>query len=213
MAIRFLWFDLDNTLYPASSGFLDALDARINLYLEHKYGVPADRAASERHRLYITYGATIMGLSRERTVDYDDYMDFVYRADPADYFPPVPALKEALDSVSLPKIILSNSCRAHAEKVLAYLGIKDCFQGIFCMEKDLVAKPLPEAYLRTAQKTGFAIGESLLIDDADRNLAAAAALGMKTLKVSENGEGNGFDCVRSALEATRLARTGGLPGW
>lgn len=195
-----LWIDLDNTLYPASSGFLDALDQRINLFLSERYGIPLEAAPAERYRLYVTYGATLLGLFKERKVDYDDYMGFVYQEEPARFFPRNPLLGRALRSLPQEKILFTNSCLAHAQKVLRYLQVEDCFREIFFLDRDFVSKPMQESFERIIAKTGWSYGESLFIDDADRNLKAADALGMRVLKVSEDGQGNGFPCIRHLLE-------------
>jgi putative hydrolase of the HAD superfamily len=195
-----LWIDLDNTLYPASSGFLAALDRRINLFITERYGIPQKDAPAERQRLYVTYGATLLGLYKERNVDYDDYMDFVYREEPARFFPRNPLLKPALRLLPQEKVLFTNSCLAHARKVLRYLQVEDCFKEIFFLDRDFISKPMPESFRRILEKTGWTYGESLLIDDVDRNLMAAKALGMQVLKVNEENQGNGFPCIRHLHE-------------
>jgi HAD superfamily hydrolase (TIGR01509 family) len=78
--------------------------------------------------------------------------------------------------------------------------VEQCFSAIFCLERDFVSKPHPLSFKKVIDKTGWRYEDSLFIDDADRNLEAARAFGMKVLKVNEKGEGNGFPCIRHLQE-------------
>jgi putative hydrolase of the HAD superfamily len=64
MTIRAMLFDLDNTLYPASSGVMQSIDQRIGEYVQQRLGLPEVEAAKIRHYYYTTYGTTLRGLQQ-----------------------------------------------------------------------------------------------------------------------------------------------------
>jgi putative hydrolase of the HAD superfamily len=200
MGISVIWFDLDNTLYPESSGLLTVIDRRINEFISRNYGVPEADAPGVRKRLYVQYGATLLGLWKEYGTGYDDYVDFVYDVKPGDYITPDPAIRATLLAIPRKKVVFSNSNLKHLTRVCTFLNILDCFDNTFFLDRDLIAKPDPRAYEKARKALGCAYGDCLLIDDVDRNLAAGKNLGMRTLKVNERMEGNGYDCISNIRE-------------
>ncbi|OGS34203.1 MAG: pyrimidine 5'-nucleotidase [Elusimicrobia bacterium RIFOXYB2_FULL_49_7] len=200
MNLRALWFDLDETLYPRSSGYMNALDARINLYLTRKYDIPQTEASAFRFRLFTTYGATLMGLYKEYSVDYDDYMAFVYDVNPAPYFPANPVLKSVLQSLPQEKIVFTNSGYDYSVRILRHLDILDCFKSIHFLDRDMISKPMPEAYEKVRRATGYDFSESLFIDDTERNLKGARDLGLAVLKIDETGMDDDYPVIRKAEE-------------
>jgi putative hydrolase of the HAD superfamily len=70
MTIRAILFDLDNTLYPASSGVMQQLDRRIGEYVQERLGLSSDEATALKRHYYATYGTTlrIMAMSRRMSI-------------------------------------------------------------------------------------------------------------------------------------------------
>ena len=93
--------------------------------------------------------------------------------------------------LSLPsdRWIFTNSDRAHAERVMAALGITDCFEGmvdVYNLEPH--CKPHPEAYHLALEIAGVTNPQKCaLLDDSPRNLAPAKAMGLFTILIGQNG--------------------------
>jgi len=72
------------------------------------------------------------------------------------------------------------------------------FDGTVVSGFEGIAKPDPEIFRRLLDRFGLDAATTLMIDDADRNLAAARSLGMQTLRF-ESADG-----LRRRLEDARL---------
>ncbi|KAJ4754053.1 Haloacid dehalogenase-like hydrolase (HAD) superfamily protein [Rhynchospora pubera] len=130
-----LLFDLDDTLYPLSSGIATECRKNIGNYMVEKLGIPQSKIDGLCNLLYKNYGTTMAGL---RAIgyyfDYDDYHGFVHGRLPYENIKPDPALRHLLLSLPIRKMIFTNADKVHAAKVLKRLGIEDCFEGIICFE-------------------------------------------------------------------------------
>ena len=92
------------------------------------------------------------------------------------------ALLERLDEAHVPLWALTNwSAETFAlvrpDPAYAFL---DRFRQIFVSGELRLAKPDPAIFRHLLAAIGAAPGDCLLIDDAERNVAAAAALGLRT---------------------------------
>ncbi|HML09263.1 MAG TPA: pyrimidine 5'-nucleotidase [Stellaceae bacterium] len=181
-------FDLDNTLYPASSGLFPLVQERMNEYIGRLLGVSLDQAKALRAQYFREHGTTMHGLMAVHRVDPHEFMAFVHDVD-LSCVPANPALVAALDGLSGRKLVYTNGSVPHAENLLEHLGISSYFDGIF----DIVAaefSPKPAmAPLRVfVERFGVRPGGALMIEDMAKNLVPAAALGMTTAWVKTNVE-------------------------
>jgi putative hydrolase of the HAD superfamily len=64
-APAYLLSDLDETLYPSSCGLMQAVSARMSLFVARYLKVGQEEAARIRRRLRVVYGTTLTGLMRE----------------------------------------------------------------------------------------------------------------------------------------------------
>ncbi|XP_010535470.1 PREDICTED: uncharacterized protein C24B11.05 [Tarenaya hassleriana] len=130
-----LLFDLDDTLYPLSSGLASEVKKNIQDYMIQKLGIEEDVVAKLCLQLYKFYGTTMAGL---RAVGYnfdpDDFHGFVHGRLPYTMLKPDTVLRNLLLSLPIRKVIFTNADKAHAAKVLARLGLEDCFERIICFE-------------------------------------------------------------------------------
>ncbi len=185
MPLSTLFFDLDDTLYPSSSGLWDAIRDRINLYMLERLGIPEGIGPSLRRHYYETYGTTLRGLQIHYHIDTDDFLAYVHDLPLNAFLRSDPVLRSVLLSLPQPKWIFTNADVPHANRVLAELGLGDCFQGIIDIRATgFACKPEREAYLRAL----LLAGESdplhcAFFDDASRNLAPARELGFFTVLV------------------------------
>jgi putative hydrolase of the HAD superfamily len=74
--------------------------------------------------------------------------------------------------------ILSNADESLRDR-LRQLGIHDLFDAVVSSAEEGVAKPEAEIYWRAAERIGLPPGSCIFVDDADANVRAAEALGMK----------------------------------
>lgn len=112
-----LLFDLDDTLYPSSTGIAQGIKKNIDDFLIEKCGMSVTKASNLRVELFKTYGSTLAGLrALGYDIDADDYHDFVHGRLSYDVIKPDSQLRSLLRSITQRKIIFTNSDRVHAVK-------------------------------------------------------------------------------------------------
>ncbi|ESW04046.1 hypothetical protein PHAVU_011G062900 [Phaseolus vulgaris] len=131
-----LLFDLDDTLYPYSSGVCEQIAKNIEEYMIQKLGMEADKVAQLNVPLYKRYGTTMAGLKAiGYDFDIDDYNSFVHGRLPYDVLlKPDPVLRGILQSLPIRKIIFTNADSKHAISALEILGLEDCFERIISFD-------------------------------------------------------------------------------
>ncbi|CAH9050449.1 unnamed protein product [Cuscuta epithymum] len=130
-----LLFDLDDTLYPLSSGLAAACGKNITDYMVEKLGIEPSITQKLGNLLYKNYGTTMAGLRAiGYDFDYDEYHSFVHGRLPYENLKPDPVLRSLLFTLPYRKVIFTNADKVHALKVLRILGLEDCFEGIICFE-------------------------------------------------------------------------------
>jgi putative hydrolase of the HAD superfamily len=187
MQFTTLFFDLDDTLYPSTSGLWQAIKERMGLYMLEKLHIPKEEIPELRRKYYQTYGTTLRGLQRHHQVDSEDFLAFVHDLPLQRYLSPDPEIRSLICSLPQNKWIFTNADEAHARRVLESLNLANCFQGIIDVRAlDYLCKPEKEAY-RVAMRL---VGESdpkrcILLDDSPRNLLPARAIGIITVLVGQ----------------------------
>ncbi|XP_031254982.1 uncharacterized protein C24B11.05-like [Pistacia vera] len=130
-----LLFDLDDTLYPLSSGLSLEVTKNIREYMFHKLGLEESKVPELCISLYKLYGTTMAGLRAiGYNFDYDDFHSFVHGRLPYNMLKPDPILRNLLLSLPIKKVIFTNADKNHASTVLSKLGLEDCFERIICFE-------------------------------------------------------------------------------
>jgi putative hydrolase of the HAD superfamily len=173
-------FDLDNTLYPASSGLFPLVQARMNDYICNRLGVTMDEARVLRAQYFREHGTTMHGLMAVHRVDPHEFMAFVHDVD-LSCVPANPTLVAALRGLSGRKIVYTNGSVPHAENLLKHLGIIDLFDGIFdIVASDFTPKPSAAPFREFVRRFEIEPTRALMIEDMAKNLAPAAELGMTT---------------------------------
>ena len=183
MRFTTLFFDLDDTLYPASTGLWKAIKERMNLYMRDRMGIPDENVQQLREQYFKMYGTTLRGLQARHNVDVEDFLAFVHDLPLKDYLTPNPTQREVIASLPSRKLIFTNADVHHARRVLTALKLDDLFDII--VDVNAVApycKPMPEA---------FAIAQELadepdprkcvMIDDLSRTTRAALEVGMASI--------------------------------
>lgn len=184
MKTEAIFFDLDDTLYPRSSGIWSGVRGRIEDYMRTRLNIPARGIRTLRDELLATYGTTLRGLMATYQVDPDDYLLYVHDLPIEDLVRPSARLNKLLADLPQQKWIFTNASLEHARRVLAALGVGRYFQGILDIKAmGFHNKPQPEAYALALDSAGLPAQACLFADDQTRNLAPAKQLGMRTVLV------------------------------
>ncbi|XP_040992984.1 uncharacterized protein LOC121239744 [Juglans microcarpa x Juglans regia] len=130
-----LVFDLDDTLYPLSSGLSAQITKNIQEYMLQKLGIEENKVPQLCVALYKDYGTTLAGLKAiGYNFEYDDFHSYVHGRLPYHMLKPDPVLRGLLLSLPIRKVIFTNSDKAHTVRALSRLGLEDCFEGIISFE-------------------------------------------------------------------------------
>jgi putative hydrolase of the HAD superfamily len=182
--IRYILFDLDDTLYPASSGIMEMVRERIGQFMIERVGLPAEEVPRIRQEYLRRYGTTLRGLQTHHQVDPEDYLAYVHDVPLEQYIRPNPELDCMLERIPVEKVIFTNASEEHARKVLRVLGIERHFTRVFDIRRlNWLCKPDPGAYLQVLAGLGARPEECLLVDDSIPNVASAKVLGMPAILV------------------------------
>ncbi|HXP98150.1 MAG TPA: pyrimidine 5'-nucleotidase [Telmatospirillum sp.] len=205
-------FDLDNTLYPASSNLFAQIDVKMRQFIAEALDLTLDEAYALQKHYYREYGTTLRGLMLVHNIEPGIFLAYVHDID-CSVLPLAPDLDAALGQLPGRKIIFTNGSERHAENVLARLNLTRHFDAIFDIQAaDYIPKPKAETYNRMADFCGIDTRRSAMFEDIARNLAPAAAAGMTTVWVREDGHagwGSGADNDVSHVDHV----TNDLAGW
>lgn len=188
--IRAILFDLDNTLYPASSGLDREIDRRMTVFTARYLGISEKEAHVLRKTDARVYGTTLQWLREVYGFhDIEEYIAEVHPPDVSSFLTYDPRLVEMLNDLPYQKVILTNSPMEHAERVLECLKVRACFDAVLDIRFNRFrGKPYPEAYHRAVDLLGTPIEEVLFVDDLPSYLTAFKALGGHPLLVDEEGK-------------------------
>ncbi len=201
MRFSTLFFDLDETLYPSSSGLWGAIRERINLYMHERVGIPQDQIEARREKYFREYGTTLRGLQANYPVDMEDYLAFVHSLPLRDYLRPDPALRAMLAGLPARKFIFTNADTAHAKRVLDVLDLDGLFDGILDVHViSPYCKPMPGAFELALKAAGNPDPHACaLLDDQARITRAARELGIFSILVGSDGAQPDADAVLPRL--------------
>lgn len=189
MTINTIFFDLDDTLYPAKSGLWNGVRDRINLYMRERLGIPADQASALRQTYLEQYGTTLLGLHHHYQLDVGEFLDFVHDLPLRDYIQPTPELRSILEALPARKFIFTNADVKHAQRVLNVLELDGCFDGVLdILEMWPNCKPMPATFEMVFKLAGGTHPEQCaMIDDLPRNTRAARQHGIFSILYGVHG--------------------------
>jgi putative hydrolase of the HAD superfamily len=178
-----IFFDLDDTLYPASTGLWQAIKERMTIYMRDRMGFDPAEIPGLREKYYLQYGTTLRGLQANHEIDVDDYLAFVHDLPLSDYIQPNPALCELIAALGTRNLVFTNADAAHARRVLIALELDECFENI--VDVNAVApycKPMPESFHIAIRMAGESDpGRCVMIDDLPRTTQAAREAGLYSI--------------------------------
>jgi pyrimidine 5'-nucleotidase len=183
MRFTTIFFDLDDTLYPATTGLWHAIKGRMNRYMIERMGLPETEVPALREQYYKMYGTTLRGLQERHQVDEQDFLAYVHDLPLKDYLAPDPRQREIIASLPTRNLVFTNADVHHARRVLAALNLDDLFEIVVDVnEVSPYCKPMPESF---AIAQDFANepdpSKCVMIDDLPRTTRAALDVGMASL--------------------------------
>jgi putative hydrolase of the HAD superfamily len=189
-------FDLDNTLYPAESGFMGEIEKRMTDYVQKVTGLDREEAYKLQKRYLADYGLTLGGLVAHHGVDPADFHatfhDLSLEALSHD-----PALVAAIARLPGRRLIFTNADDVHARRVLERLGMGDLFHDVFHIgSADYIPKPDPRTFARMNEAHAIEPTAAAFFEDREVNLAPAHDLGMITVLVGPYAEASTAPYVR-----------------
>jgi pyrimidine and pyridine-specific 5'-nucleotidase len=205
------FFDLDNTLYPKSSGIDLLMARRIELFFETHLSLPQAESKRLGARFYRDYGLAIKGLIKHFSIDpvvYDEFVDGGLQLE--EILKPAVGLSSLMDRLSKrgPCWVFTNAGRSHAVRVLKLLDIEKFFSGvIYCdySETDFPAKPDRLAFARAMKCAQIDDpAKCFFFDDSLGNIRSAQEVGWKVVYIDEDAE---VDESKSNMEMIRAFPT------
>lgn len=199
-------FDLDNCLYPASTGLFSLIDERMGAYIQRLLNCdPAEARRVQKHHFH-THGTTLAGLMEEHGVDPHHFLEDVH-AIPLDRVECDERLGRLLPKLPGRRFVFTNGDAAYARRVLAAIGIEQHFDELHDIHaSSFRPKPDPHGYQLLCDRFGIDPRRGILVDDMAQNLGPAKALGMMTVWV-DNGSERGNHAAGDFIDH-RIANVG-----
>ena len=181
-------FDLDNCLYPASTGLFELIDERMGGYIERLLGCDATEAKRVQKAHFHEHGTTLAGLMREHDVDPHHFLEDVH-AIPLDRVPQDERLATGLARLPGRKLVYTNADEPYARRVLDALGVSEHFAALHDIHAaELRPKPDRHGYELMLARFGIDPRTAAMIEDMAQNLKPAKMLGMTTVWVDNGSE-------------------------
>lgn len=171
-------FDLDNTLYPASSRLFDQVDWRITDFVARFLRLERTEARAVQKRYFREFGTTMRGLMARHGLDPAEFLEYVHDIDLSPIAPD-PRLSSALARLPGRKIVFTNGSEGHARRIMQHLGVAEHFDDVWdIVDSGYVPKPDPDTYARMVHRHAIEPSTAVMVEDMAKNLKPAAEMGM-----------------------------------
>ena len=181
-------FDLDNCLYPASTGLFPLIDQRMGAYIARLLDVDPSEAKQIQKAHFHEYGTTLAGLMKEHDVDPHHFLDDVHDI-ALDRVGRDERLELAIAKLPGRKFVFTNGDAPYAQRVLDRIGLGNAFDGLHDIHaSDLKPKPDGHGYRLLLDRFGIDPTRAAMVEDMAQNLKPAKALGMTTIWVDNGSE-------------------------
>jgi len=207
MSFRTIFFDLDDTLYPPSSGLWNAIRDRMVQYMIERLKISAELVPDLRKSYFETYGTTLKGLQIHYQINTDEYLAYVHDLPLHEYLKPDPVLRNIILSLPQNRWVFTNADDAHARRVIFELALTDCFYGIIDIKAtNFICKPEIKAYQMALSITcEDNPSKCVLIEDSPRNIPPARELGFYTILLGNGNDNTIADLTLGSLHELPLA--------
>ena len=200
-------FDLDNCLYPASSGLFSLIDERMTAYIQRLLDCDPEEAHRVQKDHFHTHGTTLAGLMQNLEVDPHHFLEDVHDI-PLDRIERNERLAAALARLPGRRFVFTNGDAPYARRVLEAIGLHERFDDLHDIHASgYRPKPEPHGYELMCERFGIDPDRALLVDDMAQNLKPAKVLGMTTVWV-DNGSERGSHGAEESFIDHRIADVG-----
>src|SRR5437764_90919 len=167
--IRDWIFDLDNCLYPASTGLFALIDERMSAYIQRLLDCGPEEARRVQKHHFHTHGTTLAGLMKEHGVDPTDFLDEVHDI-PLDRVGHDEQLARLLPRLPGRRFVFTNGNAPYARRVLEAIGVHEHFDDLHDIHASSY-RPKPElhGYELLCRRFGIDPSGALLADDMVQN--------------------------------------------
>lgn len=191
--IEYLFVDLDNTLYPKTSGLGRFMGDRMGDYVAQHLDLPPTKATEMRRDGLARHGTTLRWLVEEYALDdVEQFIDYVHPKDLNEFLTEKDrqTAQKVLREIGLPASVITNSPLEHAERVLDWLGLKNRFEHIFDLRfNGFAGKPDKAVYRRALDTVGHAAERTLFADDVLQYLLPFRDLGGYAVHIAAESAG------------------------
>jgi putative hydrolase of the HAD superfamily len=200
-------FDLDNCLYPASTGLFALIDERMGAYIQRLLDCGPEEARKVQKAHFHAHGTTLAGLMAEHNVDPHDFLGDVH-AIALDRVQPDERLARGLGRLPGRKFVFTNGDAPYARRVLEAIGVQEQFNELHDIHaSQLRPKPDPHGYRLLCERFAIDPRHAVLVEDMAQNLKPAKALGMTTVWV-DNGSERGSHGAEDSFIDQRIVDVG-----
>ena len=178
-------FDLDNTLYPASTNLFAQVSEKMSGYIANFLGIDKAKADKMRYEYWQKYGTSLAGLMKNFEIDPDHFLEVVHDID-FSVLNKDSKLINTLNELPGKKVVYTNGTVPYARQVLKYRGLADAFDEIYGIENaNYIPKPSSKAYKMIFAKSNIIYNRSAMFEDEVRNLKVPFDLGLKTILICD----------------------------
>lgn len=201
MNCKHIIFDLDDTLYKSET-MHDGVRNRMLSFVANYMGVTFEEAKELRKKNIPQFATTLEWLLSTGLESADNFFEYVHPDSEADELDSDPNLRPLLESIKIPKSVLTNSPHEHADRVLKKLGVFDLFETVIDIrDMDLRGKPYADSYYKALEKVGCTIDEAIFLDDQLKYTDGFELLGGIAIQV---GEVKGSHIKRNSKSYTEM---------
>jgi pyrimidine 5'-nucleotidase len=199
---KVIFFDLDNTVYPADSGLWNAIGDRINQFMSSELGIKDEDLTPLRRYCRDHFGTTMKGLMQLYQFDEEVYLHFVHDIDLNQFLTPDSRYKDLFSTYKERKVIFTSADQNHANRILELYDIGDFIERIIDIHNTSpYVKPQPEAFRKALDLTGISDPKQcIFIDDQMDNIVQAEKLGFRAILIDQPNTNNDHECIPSILD-------------
>ncbi|WP_294171344.1 pyrimidine 5'-nucleotidase [uncultured Sphingomonas sp.] len=195
-------FDLDNCLYPASTGLFGLIDERMGAYIQRLLDCDPVEARRVQKAHFHAHGTTLAGLMAEHGVDPHKFLQDVH-AIPLERVAADERLARGLGQLPGRKFVFTNGDAPYARRVLERIGVHDHFESLHDIHAaELKPKPDPHGYRLLCDQFEIDPTFAVMVEDMAQNLRPAKALGMTTVWVDNGSERGNHDADPAHIDLT-----------
>jgi putative hydrolase of the HAD superfamily len=183
--IKAIIWDLDNTLYRFDKVFEEACNrAAAKTICALVGGLDEEETFRVAEESYAVHGYSGKALIAQYGLDYRDYHFPFHESIDEKILQVNAAMQDALRTIDLPQVIVTNASRGWAHRALDHLGLRPFFPDDMIIPIEDVDFA-PKAYSRipfdlALEKLGVSADVTLMADDMPRNLKIPKEMGMYT---------------------------------